>query len=75
MKWKVRDEDVCGNKYKAGKRRGGELLSRERNGGFLVTRGNHPKKPPGIFHSELKELAAIMEAKELKSAVRSKDEE
>ena len=53
---------MCGNKYKEGRDEGENYCSRE-NGGFLVTRGNHPKTPPGIFHVELKELAGIMEAK------------
>ena len=32
-----------GNKYKRRRDRGGELIVEGRNGGFLVTRGNHPK--------------------------------
>ena len=38
-----------------------------------MTRGNHPKTPPGIFHVELKELAGIVEAKKNSKAVRSKE--
>lgn len=50
------------NKYKDGKTRG-RIVVEGKSGGCLVTRGNHPEKPPGIFHVELKELAGMMEAK------------
>ena len=58
-----------GNKYKEGKTRG-RLLSREEGKKWWL-RGDTrepPKKPPGIFHRELKELASNMEVKELKNS-------
>ena len=43
IRMQVEGENVVGISIKK-ERRGGELLSRE-NGGFLVTRGNHPENP------------------------------
>ena len=62
---------MCGNKYKEGKDEG-ENYCRGKKWWLLGDTREPPKKPPGIFHNELKELAGIMEAKEVKKAVRSK---
>ena len=57
---------MSGNKCKEGKTRGRIIL--EGKWWLLGDTREPPKKPPGIFHVELKELAGILEAKkELKS--------
>lgn len=63
---------VCGNKYKEEKKKRrkdeGENYCRGKKWWLLGDTREPPKKPPGIFHSELTELASIIEAKELKKA-------
>ena len=58
-------------------------IKKERQRGRINCRGKKwwllgdtrepPKNHPGIFHSELKELAGIWEAKEVKTAEQSKN--
>ena len=52
---------MCGIKYKEGKTRGRIIV--EGKWWLLGDTREPPRKPPGIFHVELKELAGIMEAK------------
>ena len=63
---------VCGNKYKEEKKKRrkdeGENYCRGKKWWLRGDTREPPKKPPGIFHSELTELASIIEAKELKKA-------
>ena len=62
---------MCGIKYKEGKTRGRIIV--EGKWWLLGDTREPPRKPPGIFHVELEELAGIMEAKKNSKAVRSKE--